>query len=113
MQTVAYVGSNPLGASFSKMNAIALPTRLTRSRFALIVICVLLTAGLGYVDYLTGYEQTFLLFYLVPIGLGTWFGDFWLGFTFSVMSIGAWVVSDVAAGVPTGGVWNIGLGLGS
>src|SRR2546423_12694231 len=109
MQTVAYVGSNPLGASFSKMNAIALPTRLTSSRFALTVVCVLLTACLGYVDYRTGYEQTFLLFYLVSIGLATWFGNFWLGLFISILSIAAWVVSDMAAGVPSVGVWNIGM----
>jgi len=65
------------------------------------------------VDYLTGYEQTFLLFYLVPIGLGTWFGNFWIGLAFSMFSIIAWVVSDVAAGVPTVGLWNIGMAIGS
>jgi len=87
--------------------------RLTTSRFTLIAVCVVITGGLGYVDYLTGYEQTFLLFYLVPIGLGTWFGNFRIGFTFSVMSIVAWVGADVAAGVPTVGLWNIGMALGS
>src|SRR6266404_9021443 len=113
MPTLAYVGPNPLLPLSSNMAGLLWRKRLTNSRFTLVTVCVAITAGLGYVDYLTGYEQTFLLFYLVPIGLGTWFGDFWLGFTFSVMSIGAWVVSDVAAGVPTVGLWNIGMALGS
>src|SRR5438477_13060922 len=101
MPTLAYVGPNPLLASSSNMAGLLWRKHLTNSRFTLVTVCVVITGGLGYVDYLTGYEQTFLLFYLVRIGLGTWFGDFWLGFTFSVMSIGAWVVSDVAAGVAT------------
>src|SRR5437868_9147681 len=113
MRTLTYVVSNALVASSLNMAGLRWRNRLTTSRSTLVTVCVVITAGLGYVDYLTGYEQTFLLFYLVPIGLGTWFGDFWLGFTFSVMSIGAWVVSDVAAGVPTVGLWNIGMALGS
>jgi signal transduction histidine kinase len=113
MRTLAYLAPNALVASSSNMAGLLRRNRLTTSRFALAVVCVVMTVGLGYVDYLTGYEQTFLLFYLVPIGLGTWFGSFWLGFTFSVLSIITWVVSDVAAGVPTVGLWNIGMALGS
>jgi signal transduction histidine kinase len=86
---------------------------ITKSRSALVVICILITTGLGYIDYLTGYEQTFLLFYLAPIGLGTWFGSFGIGLGLSILSIAAWVISDVAAGVPSVGLWNIGMALGS
>ena len=111
MSTLAYVAPNRL--LLSNMAALLWRKRLTTSRFTLVGVCVVLTVGLGYVDYLTGYEQTFLLFYLVPIGLGTWFGNFQIGFTFSVMSTVAWVASDVAAGVPTVGLWNIGMALGS
>lgn len=112
MRTLAYVAPNAFGLS-SNMVGLHWRNWLTTSRPALIAVCLLITASLGYVDYLTGYEQTFLLFYLVPIGLGTWFGTFWLGLTFSVLSIAAWVVSDIAAGVPTVGLWNIGMALGS
>lgn len=112
MRTLAYVAPNAFGLS-SNMVGLHWRNWLTTSRPALIAVCLLITASLGYVDYLTGYEQTFLLFYLVPIGLGTWFGTFWLGLTFSVLSIAAWVVSDMAAGVPTVGLWNIGMALGS
>src|SRR5438874_474374 len=114
MRTLAYVAPNALvTTSSSNMAALRWRNRLTTSRPALVTVCVVITAGLGYVDYLTGYERTFLLFYLVPIGIGTWFGGFWIGFAFSVLSIIAWVVSDVAAGVPTVGLWNIGMALGS
>jgi signal transduction histidine kinase len=113
MRTLAYVVPNALVASSSNMAGLLWRNRLTTSRPTLVAVCVVITAGLGSVDYLTGYEQTFLLFYLVPIGLGTWFGSFWIGFAFSALSIVAWVVADVAAGVPTVGLWNIGMALGS
>jgi signal transduction histidine kinase len=112
MHALAYVASNPLVTSSSNMVRLH-GHRLTMSRFWLIAFCIVITAGLGYIDYLTGYEQTFLLFYLVPIGLGTWFGNFWIGLTFSVFSIIAWVASDLAAGVPSVGLWNIGMAFGS
>lgn len=113
MQSVAYLAPNSLVASYSKMIPSALPNRITSSPFVLGVICVVLTACLGYVDYRTGYEQTFLLFYLVPIGLATWFGNFWLGLFISILSIAAWVISDMAAGIPSVGAWNVGMALGS
>jgi signal transduction histidine kinase len=87
--------------------------RLTKSRSALAAFCLFITGALGYLDYLTGYEQTFLLFYLAPVALATWFGSFALGFAFSALSIGVWVLSDVAAGVPAIGLWNIVMALGS
>src|SRR5256714_2702687 len=113
MQSVAYLAPNSLVASYSKMVPSALPTRMASSRFALAMICVALITCLGYVDYRTGYEQTFLLFYLVPIGLATWFGNFWFGSLISILSIAAWVISDMAAGVPSVGAWNVGMALGS
>ena len=113
MQTLAYVGGSALVVSSSNMVGLLQQNRLIKSWSALLAVCVTITAGLGYLDYLTGYEQTFLLFYLVPIGLGTWFGNYWFGFTFSVLSIGAWVVSDLFAGIPNVGLWNIGMALGS
>ena len=110
---MAYVPNNALVAPSPIMIQILRQAGLTKSKPALVAFCIVLTAALGYVDYVTGYEQTFLLFYLVPIGLGTWFGNFWIGIGFSVLSIVAWVSSDVAAGVPTVGLWNIGMAFGS
>src|SRR5438270_807705 len=113
MRTEAYVLPNTLVAPSINMFGLLCRRRLTTSRPTLVALCAVLTAVLGCVDYVTGYEQTFLLFYLVPIGLGTWFGAFWIGIVFSVLSIAAWVVSDVVAGVPTVGLWNIGMAFGS
>ena len=98
MRTLAYVVPHAFGSS-SNMAELRWRNWLTTSRPALAAVCLLMTAGLGYVDYLTGYEQTFLLFYLVPIGLGTWFGSFTIGFIFSILSVSFWVLADVIAGI--------------
>lgn len=87
--------------------------RLTSSKLALVLLCVSLIGAFGYVDYRTGYEQTFLLFYLAPIALGTWYGSGLFGFILSLLSIAAWLCSDMAAGVPTLGWWNTGMAFGS
>ena len=113
IETLAYVSPHASIASSSNMVGLLHQNRLTRSHPLLAAVCLIITAVLGYVDYVTGYEQTFLLFYLVPIGLATWFGSFWLGLIFSVLSIAAWVLSDLAAGIPTVGLWNTGMALGS
>jgi signal transduction histidine kinase len=89
------------------------PFSLGRSRIRLILVCLGITGALGYLDYRTGYEQTFLLFYLVPIALGTWFGGWLLGFSFAILSVLTWITSDIAAGIPTVGWWNIGMAMGS
>ena len=80
------------------------------SRVALLLICLLLIAVLGYLDFLTGYEQSLLLFYLVPIALGTWFEGLALGLGLCAVSLAAWVASDIFAGIPTVGVWNLAMG---
>lgn len=87
--------------------------RLTNSKFALSMLGAVIVAVLGYLDFLTGYEQTFLLFYLVPIALVTWFGNVSLGGAMSILSVVAWIWSDMAAGVPSVGWWNIAMALGS
>jgi len=41
---------------------------------------------LGWVDYITGYELSFALFYLIPISLVAWFGGRRLGLLISTAS---------------------------
>ena len=81
----------------------------TLSGKALVVVCLLLVGVVGYTDYLTGYENSLLLFYLLPISLATWFGSFAFGFAVVIMSVTASVLSDLASGVPAVRVWNIGV----
>ncbi len=80
----------------------------TLSRKGLLVLCVLLVGTVGYIDYLTGYERSLALFYLLPISLAVWFGSFVLGFAVVIISVIAWVLSDLAAGIPAVRFWNVG-----
>jgi signal transduction histidine kinase len=77
-------------------------------RKALAVVCLLLVGIVGYIDYLTGYERSLLLFYLLPIFLAAWFGSFVLGLAIAVVSVIVWILSDLAAGIPALGFWNLG-----
>src|SRR4051812_6871297 len=83
----------------------ALPASL--NRVSLAAGCVALISLLGYLDYVTGYEQSLLLFYLVPIALATWFGGLAFGLIISALSLGAWVASDLVAGIPSVRAWNL------
>jgi signal transduction histidine kinase len=89
------------------------PPRLAVPKPALIITCFFLVGVVGYIDYLTGYERPLLLFYLVPISLATWFGSFLIGLGIAVASVVAWIVSDLAAGIPAFGFWNAGMAFAS
>jgi signal transduction histidine kinase len=81
------------------------------SRAGLAIVCLLCVAILGYLDYVTGYEQSLLLFYLVPIALATWVEGLAFGLFFSALSLCAWVGSDIVAGIPQIRVWNVGMAI--
>ena len=82
--------------------------RFTLSRKGLLVVCVLLVGTVGYIDYLTGYERSLIVLYLLPICLAAWFGNLVLGFTIVIISVTAWVLANLAAGIPAFGFWSIG-----
>jgi signal transduction histidine kinase len=75
-------------------------------RNILITTCFSLVAIIGYIDYLTGYERSLLLFYLLPISLAAWFGNFVFALIVVFVSVTVWKLSDLAAGIPAVGLWN-------
>ena len=83
--------------------------RLKISRPSLTIICLILAGIIGYIDYVTGYEHSMLLFYFLPISLAAWFGNFAFGIMMVVVCVTTWVLSDVASGIPSLGFWNIGM----
>lgn len=72
--------------------------------------CLLLTLGIGGVDYLTGYELSFSVFYLAGVCLGAWHVSRGFGLVISVLSVAAWQGGNLAAGArfstPLVPVWN-------
>jgi diguanylate cyclase (GGDEF)-like protein len=65
---------------------------------------------LGAIDFRTGYEVSFSLFYLIPIFLAVWFTNGWAGLGFSFASTITWFVADYSAGMsyshPSIYLWN-------
>lgn len=81
------------------------------SRFSILTAALILIGIIGYLDYVTGYEQSLLLFYLIPVAIAIWFGNLALGLVYSVLSVAASMTSDLAAGIPTVKFWNIAMAL--
>jgi signal transduction histidine kinase len=81
-----------------------------RSRFVLIAIAFLIIAVIGLVDYLTGHEISFSVFYLLGVALAVWFIGNWFGAFVSVLSVAVWVAGDIASGArfssPLIPIWN-------
>ncbi len=90
---------------------VQLLARLERcSRRSLIIGAVALLVLIGTVDYLTGFEVLFSVFYLLEVGLAAWFVGVGFGLLMSVLSAMVWIGGDVAAGAhysnPVVPVWN-------
>jgi low affinity Fe/Cu permease len=65
---------------------------------------------IGMVDYLTGFEMQFSVFYLLGVGLAAWFVGKSFGLVMSVLSVLVWIGGDLPAGArysnPLIPVWN-------
>src|SRR5580765_1872283 len=70
------------------------------SRRVLIAGGLAVVVIIGVVDYLTGFEVLFSAFYLLEVGLASWFVGRGFGMVMSVLSAVVWIGGDVAAGAP-------------
>jgi diguanylate cyclase (GGDEF)-like protein len=65
---------------------------------------------IGAIDFLTGYELSFSVFYVIPIFLVTWFTGRTLGLITSIISAFVWFAADIVAAHPYSHalipVWN-------
>jgi diguanylate cyclase (GGDEF)-like protein len=69
-----------------------------RSKLFWAITGIVLLFGVGAVDFLTGYEISFSLFYLFPIILVAWFAGRPLGVATSIASAVIWLVVDITSG---------------
>ncbi len=71
-------------------------------------LCMLVIIGV--VDYATGFEMFFSVFYLLGVALAAWFIGRGFGLLMSVLSVAVWIGGDLAAGArytnPFVPVWN-------
>ena len=73
-------------------------------------ICVFIVTLVALVDFASGYETFFFIFYLLAVVLGVWFVNAPFGVLMSALTVVAWISSNIEAGaryssyfVP---VWN-------
>ena len=52
----------------------------------------------GSADYLTGHEIQFSIFYLVAVAVAAWAVGTTFAVVISLLSVGAWLVGDLASG---------------
>jgi signal transduction histidine kinase len=85
---------------------IHLLTTLERcSRTTLVLAGLAMLAVIGAIDYLTGYELLFSVFYLLDVGLAAWFVGRGFGLLMSVLSAIVWIGGDLAAGASYSSRW--------
>ena len=68
-------------------------------RWLTLVLCSMLLAGLGWVDYLTGYELGFFVFYSAPVGLAAWYAGRWPAIVIALAASVTWWLADRMNGV--------------
>ena len=67
-------------------------------RWATLAVGLLLVGALGAIDYVTGSEISFSVFYLVPVLYVTWYAGLGAGVSMALASAAMWGIIDVAAG---------------
>ena len=86
------------------------------TRVQLATSALLLVALIGLIDYLTGYELSFSIFYLIPIAASAWYAGTRLGIAVCNIAAATWLVVDHASGHQYSSVviplWNAGVRLG-
>ena len=74
------------------------------------LLCSLAILGLGYLDYETGVEASFSVFYLLPISVMAWYVDSRACYLYSFIAAVVWDYSNVLAGevlsLPVFYLWN-------
>jgi len=58
-----------------------------------------IVAAIGLIDYATGYELSFSVFYLVAIAASFWLAGARLAILVAILSIGIWILGDWTAGM--------------
>ena len=60
--------------------------------------CLLLLGVLGWLDDITGYEMSFLVFYSVPIGIAAWYTGRWPAVGVALAATVTWLLADYLSG---------------
>lgn len=62
------------------------------------IVLLLTLLILGFIDYSTGYEYSFSVFYLIPVSLAAWYASRFLTIVIIIASAMTWIFADFIAG---------------
>jgi hypothetical protein len=99
------VGTNPLNPKSSDPHLVAGrtnscgPSRCFGHPIFVFTACLASLGVLGWIDYLTGYELGFFVFYSAPVGLAAWQLGRWPAIAVSLAASLTWWLADSRSGV--------------
>ncbi len=67
-------------------------------QWIVVSLSILFILILGYIDYRSGYEFSFSIFYFFPVMIATWYGRRHIGVIISVLSAVSWYMCDIYSG---------------
>lgn len=76
-----------------------------RSKLTVVVIAITVSILIGALDLATGVEMHFLLLYLIPIFLGSWFVSRNVGLCLAIFGSLVWFATDPLNGRPNSSPW--------
>ena len=84
----------------SRTNSLATKKLTTSSKALLCAGLLVVILIIGALDYLTGVELAFSVFYLFPVAIGAWYLGWEFGIGLSILSALSWYVADSLARTP-------------
>jgi diguanylate cyclase (GGDEF)-like protein len=79
---------------FTDLSSLTLKKLSPSSRFFLFIGLLVAVLILGIIDYATGTELAFSIFYLFPVGFAAWYLGWEAGVSLSILSALAWYIAD-------------------
>lgn len=75
-----------------------MPAKTRRHKILICLACLAMLGLLGWVDYITGYELGFFVFYSAPVGIAAWQLGRWPAVGMSLVASFAWSLADSYSG---------------
>lgn len=69
-----------------------------RRAYLILAGCFLSLLILGWLDYATGYEMSFFIFYSVPVGFAAWYAGRWPAIAVALAATVSWLLADYFGG---------------
>jgi len=92
------------------MNFLSILNKQNKPSYVFVSVGFILIGLIGIADFLTGYEMSFSVFYVLPVAIVTWFTSRRLGLMTSLAGAFVWLGADMTSGhsysYPLIPIWN-------